>query len=75
MNSGGYKQIDLSDWPTQRARLEATIQQRVAELRAGHFEIQPVKEGCERTCDYAMTCRIGQIRRVEKTGGPERSTP
>jgi ATP-dependent helicase/nuclease subunit B len=74
LKSGGYKKIELSDWPAERAKLESTIQERVAELRTGHFEVAPHTDGCERTCDYAMACRIGQIRRVEKTGGPERST-
>lgn len=65
----GYKKIRLDDWDEARARLEARVLDAVRLLRAGVFAVDPKKETCTETCDYAVVCRIGQIRGVGKAGG------
>jgi hypothetical protein len=67
----GFKRIDLKDWPGSKARLEAVALDAVARLRSGLFVVAPEKDDCTRTCDYATVCRIGQVRGVGKSSGPE----
>jgi ATP-dependent helicase/DNAse subunit B len=67
LRDGGYKKIKLDgNWPAERERLEARVVETAERLRSGLFVIQPKKDDCDRTCDYAMVCRIGQVRRASK---------
>jgi RecB family exonuclease len=68
--NGGYQPVKLGDWAGESARLEAKLLETAARLRSGLFVVQPSKPDCERTCDYAMACRIRQVRRVGKRLGP-----
>lgn len=69
----GYKKIHLEDWDEARSRLETLVVDTIGNLRSGAFAVDPRKEKCTDTCDYAHVCRIGQIRAVGKTSeGPVR---
>lgn len=74
LRDAGYKRVKLTDWEADRARLEEKVVATAAALRSGLFVIRPAKDDCERTCDYAMVCRIGQVRRAVKSVEP-RTTP
>lgn len=75
LKSGGYKKVTLADWPEVRERLETKVLESAAALRSGLFVVRPEKKDCDRTCDYSLVCRIGQVRRVAKSVETGRSTP
>ena len=75
LRDGGFKRVPLDGWPDDRERLESKVLETAASLRSGLFIVQPQKDDCERTCDFALVCRIGQVRRVQKTVATGRSAP
>jgi RecB family exonuclease len=67
----GFSAIDLKDWDAARARLEDAVLGVVGRLREGRFEVNPRRDDCQGTCDYANVCRIGQVRAVRKLAEDE----
>ncbi|MFO0954548.1 MAG: PD-(D/E)XK nuclease family protein [Isosphaeraceae bacterium] len=74
LRDDGYKAVGKLDWPSYREELVERITDHVAQLRRGRFEVRPREEDCTSHCDYALTCRIAQVRamRKEEPGGPRR---
>jgi ATP-dependent helicase/nuclease subunit B len=57
---------DADTWPQLRDALVRRVLAALRRIRGGHFVVRPRTEDCERSCDYLTTCRIRQVRPIEK---------
>jgi hypothetical protein len=62
--------VKLGDWEAIKPRLEEKVLEAVRKLRSGVLVVQPAMKDCDRTCDYATVCRIGQVRKIVKSLDP-----
>jgi ATP-dependent helicase/nuclease subunit B len=74
LKENGYKAVlDAKSWAGRVEALEARMLELVTNLRSGVFVVDPAEANCERTCEFGMVCRIGQVRHVEKSLADERN--
>ncbi len=53
-------------WRAVREQLRTWVLTLVRNIRCGEFPLRPRDEDCTQTCHFGQTCRITQLRKVEK---------
>jgi ATP-dependent helicase/DNAse subunit B len=62
----GFTALTFPEWGEDQERLVDYVTAVVNHLRHGIFPIAPRKEECDKRCDYAEVCRIGELRHRRK---------
>ena len=54
-------------WDELKQRLIDEVARLVHSARHGEFPVQPRNEQCTRSCEFRNVCRIGEVKRVQKS--------
>jgi ATP-dependent helicase/nuclease subunit B len=54
-------------WARQRDAILRYLSALLSNVKGGRFPVAPRQSGCERRCDFATVCRIGELRPLAKS--------
>ena len=62
---------DGPTWEDTQNVVHRLIREFIDNIRHGHFPVDSRDDKCTSTCDFNMTCRVSQVRSLNKTQWPE----
>ena len=67
----GQQGGDGPTWQDTHNNVHRLIRGFIDNIRRGNFPVDSLDDKCTSTCDYHMTCRVAQVRSLNKTSHPD----